>query len=104
MAVLRPCLLFATLALLLQPAFAAIDCSRATSNADRLVCSNTTLALAEQKMAFAFRQAIRRGVSPSELRRTQLDWKNEVRDLCNDVPCMLRAYEDRAADLDNLGR
>ena len=86
------------------PAFAAIDCSRATSNADRLVCSNTSLALAEEQMAFAYRQAIRRGANPSELQRTQNEWKQSVRDMCNDVPCLRRAYEERAADLDNIGR
>jgi uncharacterized protein len=84
------------------PAKAAIDCSKATSNADRLVCSNDRLAVADERMALAFRNAIRRGVDRDKLISTQRQWQTNVRDACNDVACLMRAYEDRAADLDNF--
>lgn len=96
----------ATLVLLLLlsggPANAAIDCSRASSNADLLVCSNDRLAVADERMALAFRDAMRRGVDRNKLITTQRDWKANVRDRCNDVACLMRAYEDRAAELDNF--
>lgn len=81
---------------------AVIDCSKPTNNADRLVCSNDRLAAADERMAQAFREALRRGVDLEKLLATQRQWKANVRDLCNDVPCLLRAYEDRAAELDNF--
>ncbi len=83
------------------PAAAALDCSRATSNAEKMVCSNGRLALAEERMAYAFRGAIRRGVDPSELMQSQRRWITEIRDACNEVECMLKAYEDRTAELEN---
>jgi uncharacterized protein len=96
----------ATLAMLLAlavpgAAFAAVDCSHAKSNVDKLLCSNSRLAKADQRMALAFRQAIRRGVDPEQLMETQRNWMREQRDPCNDVECMLRAYEERISDLDN---
>lgn len=95
----------ATLAIVLllgSQANAAIDCSRASSNTDLLVCSNDRLAVADQRMALAFRDAMRRGVDRDKLISTQRDWKLNVRDRCNDVACLMRAYEDRAAELDNF--
>lgn len=82
-------------------AHAAIDCSRAKSNVDKLICSSSSLGLAENQMAYSYRQAMRRGVDPHELQRTQVLWRQQVRDVCNDVPCLRKAFDDRGAELDN---
>ena len=79
---------------------AVIDCSRATSNADRLVCSNDRLASVEEEMARAYRNALRRGVDGEKLRATQRDWKAAVRDPCNDAACLQQAYGARILELD----
>ena len=95
---------FAAIAITLAapvPAAAALDCSRTKSNAEKMVCSNSRLALAEERMAYAFRGAIRRGAEPSALMQTQRRWTSEIRDACNEVECMLKAYEDRTAELEN---
>lgn len=89
------------LLMLSSSALAVIDCSRARSNAEKLLCSNSNLMKADEKLAFAYRQAIRRGVNPQELIESQRTWVREVRDACNEVECMLRAYQDRTADLEN---
>lgn len=81
----------------------AIDCSRATSNVDRLLCSSSRAAAAEERMAHAFRAAVSRGIPPGQLRNTQQQWKAEIRDRCNDVDCLTNAYDQRAIDLDGLG-
>jgi len=94
----------ATVALMLAvpiPAAAALDCSRARSNAEKMVCSSSRLALAEERMAYAFREAIRHGADPSALMQSQRRWTTEIRDACNEVECMLKAYEDRTAELEN---
>lgn len=82
---------------------AAIDCSRATGNGDRMLCFSERAAAAEERMAFAFKAAVRRGIPPSQLRSTQLQWKSEIRDLCNDVDCLIKAYDQRTIELDSLG-
>jgi uncharacterized protein len=83
-----------------SPGWAAIDCSRAQSNAEKMLCSNTRLMQADERLAFAYRGAIRRGVNPQELIESQRAWIKDARDACNDVDCMLRAYQDRIADLE----
>ena len=82
-------------------AFAVIDCSRAKSNVDKLICSSSSLGLAEEQMAFSYRSAMRRGVDLQELQRTQTEWYEQVRNACNDVACLLKAFDDRGAELDN---
>jgi uncharacterized protein len=94
----------ATVAIVLAvpvPADAALDCSRARSNAEKMLCSNGRLALAEERMAYAFREAIRRRADPSALMQSQRRWTTEIRDACNEVECMLKAFEDRTAELEN---
>ncbi len=90
------CVLFAT-----NAAVAAIDCGRAKSNVDKLICSSSKLSVAENLMAYSYQQAIRRGVDPNKLRSTQQEWRDNVRDACNDVPCLMEAFDERGAELDN---
>ena len=82
------------------PGLAVVDCSRAKSNVEKLLCSVPRLAQADQRLALAFRDAIRRGTGPKELLETQRRWIDDVRDPCNDVECMLNAYEERIAELE----
>jgi uncharacterized protein len=94
-----------TLALVLllaaTQAGAAIDCSRARSNAEKMICSNSRLMAADEQLAYAWKEAIRRGVDPQGLIESQRAWLRDVRDACNDVECMLGAYRDRTADIEN---
>ncbi len=94
---------FASLLLLLaaMQANAAIDCSRARSNPEKMLCSNARLMQADEQLALAWKGAIRRGVDPKDLMESQRIWVREVRDACNDVECMLRAYQDRTAEIEN---
>lgn len=85
-------------------AFAATDCGKAKkSNIDMLMCSNDRLARADNIMALAFRDAFRRADDPEALIADQARWREEVRDACMDVPCLLRAYEDRTSELATWG-
>jgi uncharacterized protein len=83
------------------PALAALDCSRAKSNVEKLLCSNPRLAEADERMALAYRGAIHRGADPRMLMEAQRAWIDDARNVCNDVECLLRAYEERISDLDN---
>ena len=78
------------------------DCSRAKTNTEKLLCSNPRLAEADRRMALAFRGAIHRGADPDSLMQAQRAWIQDARDVCSEVECMLRAYEERISDLDNL--
>jgi uncharacterized protein len=84
-----------------MPALAVIDCSRAQTNTEKLLCSNSRLAEADQRLAFAFREALHRGVNPRELMESQRVWMRDVRDACIEVECMLRAYDERTSELED---
>jgi uncharacterized protein len=83
------------------PLLAALDCSRAKTNTEKLLCSNPRLARADDRLALAFSGAIRRGADPKMLMDDQRAWIHDARDACNEVECMLKAYEERISDLDN---
>jgi uncharacterized protein len=99
---MKPLLLLALLAALLTAAqaLAVTDCSRARTNVERLLCSSDRLALADQLMAIAFRDAFHRTERREDLIADQERWRKTVRDACNDIPCLMRAYEDRTSELE----
>jgi uncharacterized protein len=99
---MKPSLRLALCALLLacSPLFAATDCSRAKTNVERLLCSSDRLAVADQLLAIAFRGAFNRTDRREDLVADQERWRKTVRDACNDVPCLVRAYEDRTSELE----
>lgn len=81
----------------------AQDCSRPKSNVERLICSNDRVSEANERLAFAFFLKYRR--TPDDelrerIRLEQRDWETRVRDACEDVPCLLRAYDERTLYLD----
>lgn len=96
--------LLAALALMSGAAVdAAQDCSRPKSNVERLICSNDRVSEANERLAFSFFLKYRR--TPNDelresIRLEQRDWETKVRDACEDVPCLLRAYEERTLYLD----
>jgi uncharacterized protein len=82
------------------PVAAVTDCSKAKTNIDRLLCSNDKLAVADQLMASAFRDAFYRAQDRDALIKEQEEWRKNIRDACNDVPCLLDAYRRRASELE----
>jgi uncharacterized protein len=51
-------------------------------------------------MAVAFRDAFLRSRDKEALVQEQDEWRKNVRDACNDVPCLLRAFEQRTSELE----
>ncbi|MCC7546378.1 MAG: hypothetical protein IT532_01295 [Burkholderiales bacterium] len=80
---------------------AVTNCGKARkTNVEMLLCSNEKVARADNLMALAFRDAFHRTDDPEALLADQQRWTTEVRDACKDVPCLMRAFEDRASELD----
>jgi len=79
---------------------AATNCGKARkTNIEMLLCSNDKVSRADSLMALAFRDAFRRSNDPDALLADQRRWTQDVRDACRDVPCLMRAFEDRASEL-----
>ncbi|PWT73041.1 MAG: hypothetical protein C5B46_05955 [Proteobacteria bacterium] len=81
-------------------ASAIADCSKPKSKTDWLLCSNDRAASEEQRMALAFRSAMYRVPDREQLLREQQAWNETVRDACNDVPCLVQAFRQRAEELE----
>lgn len=80
---------------------AVTDCSRANKNGiEMMLCSNDKVATADHIMARAFRDAFNRTDRREALIEDQERWRRTVRDACPDVPCLMRAYEDRTSELE----
>lgn len=80
---------------------AVLDCSKARTPVERVLCSSPRAALAEQRMALAFRSAFARAADREALRADQLRWQGAVRDACVDADCLVRVCDERVADLED---
>jgi uncharacterized protein len=83
----------------LGSAWAVVDCSKPKTKVERMLCSNDKAALEEERMALEFRAALTRTDRREALLEEQRDWNVNVRDLCNEVACLVKAYRDRASEL-----
>jgi len=92
--------IIAAVAAFAGPAVAVTDCSKPKTNIDWLMCSNDRLQFADGLMAAAFRDAFNRTEDREALLEDQARWRTTVRDACNDVPCLMKAFQDRTSALE----
>ena len=79
---------------------AVTDCSKPKTRTDWLLCSNGKASLEEERMASAFRDAMNRTDNREALMQEQREWNVNVRDVCNDVPCLVKAFRTRVDELE----
>lgn len=77
----------------------SFDCAKASSGPERLICSNKDLSEADVKLAQIFRNALSKSKNKASLKREQAQWIKNNRDACSDSTAMLKAYQDRIAEL-----
>jgi uncharacterized protein len=82
------------------PCLAVTDCSKPKTKIDWMLCSNERAALEEQRMALAFRDAVNRTEDRRKLLDEQKAWNESVRDACNDIACLTKAYQERTQELE----
>jgi uncharacterized protein len=82
------------------PCAAATDCSKPKTKIDWMLCSSDRASMEEQRMARAFRDAANRSEDRRKLLDDQKDWTEKVRDACNEIACLLKAYQQRAEELE----
>ncbi len=78
------------------PISPSFDCAKATSNAEKLICSNAELATSDAELSRAYKSALSNHPDQADAIRTeQINWRKNIRDQCADVSCMLDAYRNR---------
>ena len=82
------------------PCAAITDCSKPKTKVEWMLCSSDRAAIEEQRMAMAFRLAAGRAADRRKLLEDQADWNAKVRDACNDIECLSKAYRTRTEELE----
>ncbi|MES2160480.1 MAG: lysozyme inhibitor LprI family protein [Pseudomonadota bacterium] len=77
----------------------SIDCRKANSRVEHLICGTPELAATDAEMTLAYQAALRQTRDKDALIGFQSDWLKYNRDRCSDVDCLRRSYRER---LDNL--
>lgn len=77
------------------------NCAKASTNAEKLICSSDELAALDREMARAYRQLHSVAVKRRQFLQTeQSGWRLSVRDGCPDEACMARVMRQRIVVLD----
>ncbi|HMI95635.1 MAG TPA: protein kinase [Micropepsaceae bacterium] len=84
----------------IQPSF---DCAKAANDAERLVCSDSQLAMLDVKMADLYRTGLASVADTNEFSGEQVGWMTR-RDVCSDKECLIVAYNERIKDLERWAR
>lgn len=83
-------------AMTFSPSF---DCAKASSGAERMICSNQELAQADVALTQAYKAALSKSPNKAALKKEQGNWIRTKRDACSDAASMLKVYQDRTTQL-----
>jgi uncharacterized protein len=78
----------------------SFDCTRVTSQVNRMICASPELAARDRQLAEHFNNMLGQAAfDAATLRREEARWLHDVRDACEDAACIAQAYDARDAEL-----
>lgn len=77
----------------------SFDCAKASTGAERMICSNNELAQADVQLAQVYKAALSKSPDKAVLKKEQGAWIRNQRDACSDASAMLQVYQDRISQL-----
>ena len=78
----------------------SFDCTRATSQVNRMICASPKLSGADRSLGETFNTVLNQGgVDAAALRADEAHWLRDVRNACADPACLARVYVQREAAL-----
>ena len=93
--------LFALIGILLIPSVifaASFDCSKATSELEKIICGDDELSKLDESLSKAYLQALEWRDIKNRTIKSQRQWL-KVRNACKDAECLKNAYETRIKEL-----
>jgi uncharacterized protein len=89
------------------PAYSSVglDCTKAKSKVEGLICdgkANPYLWGMDYKMNKFYNHYLRESGSKQDVTKAQRKWLREVRNVCEDAPCVEKAYRSRIAELQQV--
>jgi caspase domain-containing protein/lysozyme inhibitor LprI len=77
----------------------SFDCTKASLLTEQLICTNDALSTLDVRMASLYSSALARATDKEALKKVQRAWLKTRRDVCPDVACLQRAYQERITEL-----
>lgn len=97
------CLITSVLFLIQSHSFSALaasfDCKKATTTAEKMICSNTSLSRLDEELAKVYLQTLASVPDHEILKREQRDWVKKKRNQCTSVDCLSSNYRIRITAL-----
>jgi uncharacterized protein len=78
---------------------ASFDCSKATSEVEKIICANDELSKLDNSLITAYQQVLDRTRKKKEMIESQNQWLENERNECQDAQCIKKAYEIRIKEL-----
>lgn len=79
-----------------RPSF---DCNKAFTKVEKLICGDDTLADLDLQMALVYKAALNTSPDPIAFKVQGIEWRQGVRDKCDDKACLVDAYQMRLQEL-----
>jgi uncharacterized protein YecT (DUF1311 family) len=80
----------------------SFDCAKATSNVNKLICSDQQLSALDVQLSQIYKQALGSAAEPNSLKLDQRVWLKNTLNTCNDKQCILAAYQGRIENLQSV--
>lgn len=77
----------------------SFDCTKASTNVEKMICADPKLAAADRDTAVAYKIRLASSTDKSGLKQQQANWRRTVRDGCTHAACLEGAYKQRLAEL-----
>jgi len=79
---------------------ASFDCTKATTNVEKMICQNESLSKLDENLSQSFKEAMQQSTDKEQLKKVQLGWLKE-RNTCKSVKCIKQKYEERLLSFEN---
>jgi uncharacterized protein len=80
-------------------AAASFDCDKATSEAEKLICSDDEMSKLDESLGKAYLKALKRTLFKKQMSESQKQWLKNKRNVCSHAECIKKAYEARIKEL-----
>ena len=78
---------------------ASFNCSQAGTSVEKTICASQTLSRLDEQLAKAYESVLVLSDHPDVVKSQQRAWLRNIRNKCQDEPCLQSAYEHRLAQL-----
>ncbi len=81
---------------------ASFDCDKAASFVEKAICQNPKLSALDDDLAVAYQTAQEASKNVDSLKKQQLNWLKNKRDVCQTNSCLEKVYKKRIVALGKL--